>query len=151
MNLEQKIMEQLKAAMKSKDEVALRTLRAIKAAILLEKTSEGFSGELDEASEINLLRKMAKQRKESIAIYTEKGRDDLAASEQQELDILQGFLPQELSDEELKALIQKGITELNIASMKDMGKLMSWAQKEVNGRADGKRISDIVKQALSAL
>lgn len=151
MNLEQKIMEQLKVAMKSKDEVALRTLRAIKAAILLEKTSEGFTGELTEQNELALLQKMAKQRKESLAIFLEKGREDLAKNEQDELNILQHFLPEELSDEELKTLIQTGIEELQISSIKDMGKLMAWSQKTVNGRADGKRISEAVKSLLSAI
>lgn len=151
MNLEQKIMEQLKVAMKTKDEVALRTLRAIKAAILLEKTSEGFTGELTEQNELALLQKMAKQRKESLAIFLEKGREDLAKNEQDELNILQHFLPEELSDEELKTLIQTGIEELQISSIKDMGKLMAWSQKTVNGRADGKRISEAVKSLLSAI
>lgn len=137
--------------MKTKDEVALRTLRAIKAAILLEKTSEGFTGELTEQNELALLQKMAKQRKESLAIFLEKGREDLAKNEQDELNILQHFLPEELSDEELKTLIQTGIEELQISSIKDMGKLMAWSQKTVNGRADGKRISEAVKSLLSAI
>lgn len=151
MNLEQKIMEQLKVAMKSKDEVALRTLRAIKAAILLEKTSEGFDGEIDENKELIILQKMAKQRKESLAIFSEKGRDDLAKNEQDELNILQQFLPKELDDTELAQLIKGGIDQLEVKSVKDMGKLMAWAQKEVNGRADGKRISETVKLLLNSL
>lgn len=150
MNLETKIMDRLKEAMKAKDEVALRTLRAIKAAILLEKTSEGFSGELTEQNEISLLQKMAKQRKESIAIFKEKGRDDLAQNEQVELDFIQQFLPQELSDEELRALVQKGINDTGASSIKDMGKVMAWTQKEAQGRADGKRISEVVKSLLNS-
>lgn len=150
MNLETKIMDRLKEAMKAKDEVALRTLRAIKAAILLEKTSEGFSGELTEQNEISLLQKMAKQRKESIAIFKEKGRDDLALNEQVELDFIQQFLPHELSDDELATLVKKGIADTGASSIKDMGKVMAWTQKEAQGRADGKRISEVVKSLLNS-
>lgn len=150
MNLETKIMDRLKEAMKAKDEVALRTLRAIKAAILLEKTSEGFSGDMTEQAEISLLQKMAKQRKESIAIFKEKGREDLAQNEQVELDFIQQFLPHELSDDELATLVKKGIADTGASSIKDMGKVMAWTQKEAQGRADGKRISEVVKSLLNS-
>src|ERR1043165_5397876 len=102
MSLEQKVMEEMKVAMRAKDEAALRTLRAIKAAILIEKTSEGATGEISEATELKMLQKMAKQRRDSLDIFTQQNREDLAAKEREELVILERFLPKQMSNEELQ-------------------------------------------------
>lgn len=151
MNLESKIMDRLKQAMKDKNEAALRTLRAIKAAILVEKTSEGGMGVLSEADELKLLQKMAKQRKESIDIFLKQGREDLAAIEQEELSILEDFLPQAMGAEELKALVAKAISESGAAGPRDMGKVMGLVNAAVAGRADGKQVAEEVKTQLASL
>jgi len=148
MNLESRIMEQLKTAMKAKDEVALRTLRAIKAAILVEKTAEGAKSELSEADEMKMLQKMAKQRRDSLDIFTTQGRADLAIKEEEELRVIEGFLPKQLSEEELRAELQKVIAESGASSPGDMGKVMGAATKALAGRADGKAVSAMVKELL---
>lgn len=149
MSLEQKVMDQLKEAMKAKDEAALRTLRAIKSAILNEKTSEGFSGEIDEAGELKLLQKLAKQRRDSLDIFVQQNREDLAAKEREELSIIERFLPAQMSAEELKAALEAVIAQVGAAGPGDMGKVMGVASKQLSGRADGKAISEMVKQLLS--
>lgn len=149
MSLETKVMEQLKEAMKAKDEVALRTLRAIKAAILQEKTSEGFSGEITDAVELKMLQKMAKQRKDSLDIFVQQNREDLAVKEREELAVIEKFLPAQMSNEELRAAIQAIVTETGAASAADMGKVMGVASKQLAGKADGKAISETVKAILS--
>jgi uncharacterized protein YqeY len=149
MSLEQKVMDQLKEAMKAKDEAALRTLRAIKSAILNEKTSEGFSGEIDEAGELKLLQKLAKQRRDSLDIFVQQNREDLAAKEREELSIIERFLPAQMSAEELKAALEAVIAQTGAAGPADMGKVMGVASKQLSGRADGKAISEMVKQLLS--
>ncbi len=148
MSLESKIMEQMKEAMKSKDEAALRTLRAIKAAILIEKTS-GSGTEMTEADEIKMLQKMAKQRRDSLDIFTQQNREDLAAKEREELAIIEKFLPQQMSAEELKTVLQAIITQVGASSPADMGKVMGVASKQLAGKADGKMISETVKQLLA--
>ncbi len=148
MSLETKVMDELKQAMKSKDEAALRTLRAIKSAILLEKTS-GNNKELTEADEIKMLQKLAKQRKDSLEIYQQQGREDLATKEQEELAVIEKFLPQPLSQEELEAILKDIIAQVGASSPADMGKVMGAATKQVAGKADGKTISATVKQLLS--
>ena len=148
MSLETKIMEQMKDAMRAKDEAALRTLRAIKAAILLEKTS-GSGTEISEADELKMLQKMAKQRKDSLEIFTQQNREDLAAKEQEELTIIEKFLPQQLSPEELQTILKNIITEVGASSPADMGKVMGAATKQLAGKADGKMISETVKQLLA--
>lgn len=148
MQLEEKVMQALKQAMKDKDQAALRTLRAIKSAILIFKTS-GTGEILDDAAEIRLLQKLVKQRKESASIFREQKRDDLATTEEEELVVLEQFLPQPLNDDELFALIQEIITRTGSSSMKDMGKVMGLANQEVAGRAEGKTISDMVKKLLA--
>lgn len=148
MSLEQKIMGELKTAMLAKDEKALRSLRAIKAAILLAKTSEGASGELKEEDEIKILQKLVKQRKDSLEIYQQQNRPDLAQKEQEELDVIEKFLPKQLSGEELKTIIQSIITETGASTAADMGKVMGAASKKLAGQADGKTISAIVKELL---
>lgn len=149
MNLEQKIMTELKAAMLAKDEAALRSLRAIKAAILLAKTSEGSNGELKEEDEIKLLQKMAKQRKDSLEIFQQQNRSDLAKKEEEELAVIEKFLPKQLSAEEIKAAVEKIIAETGAGSPADMGKVMGVATKQLAGKADGKTISTMVKELLA--
>lgn len=149
MGLEQTIMTELKAAMLAKDEKALRSLRAIKAAILLAKTSEGAGGDLKEDDEIKLLQKLVKQRKDSLEIYQQQNRADLAQKEKEEIEIIEKFLPAQLSPEELKATISKIIADTGASSPADMGKVMGAATKQLAGKADGKTISALVKELLS--
>jgi hypothetical protein len=149
MSLEQKIMVDLKKAMLAKDEKALRGLRAIKAAILLARTSEGAGGELKEADEVKLLQKLIKQRKDSLEIYQQQKRGDLAQKESEEIEIIEKFLPVQLSSEELRLEIKKVIAETGATSAADMGKVMGTATKRLAGKADGKTISAIVKELLS--
>ena len=149
MSLEQKIMTELKAAMLAKDEAGLRSLRAIKAAILLAKTAEGASGELKEDEEIKLLQKLVKQRKDSLEIFQQQKRDDLASKEQEEIAIIEKFLPQQLSPEELKQALQKIISEAGAAGPADLGKVMGIASKQFAGKADGKTISSLAKELLA--
>ena len=149
MSLEQKIMTDLKTAMLAKDEKALRALRAIKAAILLAKTSEGAGGELKEEDETKLLQKLVKQRKDSLEIYQQQNRADLAQKEQEEIEVIGKFLPKQLSAEELQLEIKKIIAETGATSAADMGKVMGVATKKLAGKADGKTISTAVKELLS--
>ena len=149
MSLEQKIMVDLKAAMLAKDEKKLRSLRAIKAAILLAKTAEGAGGELKETDEIKLLQKLVKQRKDSLEIYQQQNRADLAQKEQEEIEVIEKFLPAQLSTEELKKEIAMIITEFGTVSPVEMGKLMGAANKKLAGKADGKTISAMVKELLT--
>ena len=149
MNLEQKIMAELKTAMLAKDEKALRSLRAIKAAILLAKTSEGAGGELKEEDEVKILQKLVKQRKDSLEIFTQQNRTDLAQKEQEEIEIIEKFLPKQLSGEELKVIIANIIAETGASSPADMGKVMGAATKQLAGKADGKAISALVKELLA--
>ena len=149
MSLEQRIMTDLKTAMLAKDEKALRGLRAIKAAILLAKTSEGAGGELKEEDETKLLQKLVKQRKDSLEIYQQQNRADLAQKEQEEIDVIERFLPKQLSPEELQLEIKKIIAETGATSAADMGKVMGVATKKLAGKADGKTISTAVKELLS--
>jgi uncharacterized protein YqeY len=149
MNLEQKIMADLKTAMLAKDEKGLRSLRAIKAAILLAKTSEGAGGDLKEEDEIKLLQKLVKSRKDSLEIFTQQNRADLAQKEQEEIEIIEKFLPKQLGGEELKAIIVNIIAETGASSPADMGKVMGAATKQLAGKADGKAISALVKELLA--
>jgi uncharacterized protein YqeY len=149
MSLEQKIMGDLKTAMLAKDEKALRSLRAIKAAILLAKTSEGAGGELKEDDEIKLLQKLVKQRKDSLEIFQQQNRTDLAQKEQEEIEIIEKFLPKQLSADEIKAELSVIINEVGATSPADMGKVMGAATKKLAGKADGKTISALVKELLS--
>jgi uncharacterized protein YqeY len=149
MSLEQKIMTELKAAMLAKDEAALRSLREVKAAILLAKTSEGASGEMKEEDEIKLLQKLVKQRKDSLEIFTQQNRADLAKKEEEEIAIISKFLPAQMSAEDVKAELVKIIAEVGASSPADMGKVMGAATKQLSGKADGKTISALVKELLS--
>jgi uncharacterized protein YqeY len=149
MSLEQKIMTELKAAMLAKDEAALRSLRAVKAAILLAKTSEGGSGDLKDEDEIKLLQKLVKQRKDSLEIFQQQNRVDLAKKEEEEIAIIEKFLPKQMSAEELKIELSKIIEDTGAASPADMGKVMGIATKKLAGQADGKAISEMVKELLN--
>ena len=148
MSLEQKVMADLKTAMLAKDEKSLRSLRAIKAAILLAKTSEGAGGEIKEEDEIKLLQKMIKQRKDSLEIYKTQHREDLAQKEEEEISVIEKFLPKQISGDELKTILQKIIADTGASSPADMGKVMGIASKQLAGKADGKTISTTVKELL---
>lgn len=149
MSLEQKIMTDLKAAMLAKDEAALRSLRAVKAAILLAKTSEGSSGELKEEDEVKILQKLVKSRKDSLEIFQQQNRADLAKKEEEEIAVIEKFLPKQMSAEEIKAELEKIIASVGASSPADMGKVMGAATKQLAGKADGKTISALVKQLLA--
>jgi uncharacterized protein len=149
MSLEQKIMGDLKAAMLAKDEAALRSLRAIKAAILLAKTAEGSNGEISGDDEIKLLQKMVKQRKDSLEIFTQQNRPELARKEEEEIAVIEKFLPKQMSADEIKAELEKIIASTGAASPADMGKVMGVATKQLAGKADGKTISALVKELLA--
>lgn len=149
MSLEQKIMTDLKAAMLAKDEAGLRSLRAVKAAILLAKTSEGSTGELKEEDEIKLLQKLVKQRKDSLEIFQQQNRSDLARKEEEEIAVIEKFLPKQMSQEELREEIAKIISTTGASSPADMGKVMGVATKQLAGKADGKAISALVKELLA--
>ena len=150
MALENLVMEQLKQAMRDKDEAALRTLRAIKAAILVEKTAAGAKDELTEADELKLLQKLAKQRKDSLEIFRTQQREDLAQKEEEEIRIIEKFLPQQLSTDELEVKIKEIITATGASSPADMGKVMGIASKQLAGQAEGKHISEAVKKLLAS-
>ena len=150
MSLEEKVMTDLKTAMLTKDEKSLRSLRAIKAAIINLKTSEGFSGEIKGEDEIKLLQKLVKQRKESLEIYEKQNRSDLAEKEKEEIEVIEKFLPKQMSEEELKGVIAAIIKETGATSQADMGKVMGMANKQLGGKADGKTIAAIVKEILSS-
>ena len=140
MALEQKIMTELKTAMLAKDEAGLRSLRAIKAAILLVKTAEGGGGEIKEEDEIKLLQKLVKQRKDSLEIFQQQNRTDLAKKEEEEIAVIEKFLPKQLSAEDLKDALAKIIAETGASSPSDLGKVMGIASKQFAGKADGKTI-----------
>lgn len=148
MSLQAKITEALKEAMKAKDTLALESLRAIKSAILLANTEQGASGEISENDEIKLLQRLVKQRKDSATLYQQQGREDLASTELAQADVIAKFLPIQLSDEEVRDIIQKIVNHIGASGMKDMGKVMGEATKELMGKADGKLISNIVKEVL---
>lgn len=148
MALEQKIMDGLKEAMKSKNEAALRTMRAIKAEIIKAKTEPGAGGVLAPEKETSLLQKMVKQRKDAAEIYATQGRPDLQKTEEEELAIIQQYLPQQLSADELRTELKSIIAEVGASGSADMGKVMGVATKKLAGRADGKQISAAVKALL---
>jgi len=149
MSLQQEIMAAMKIAMKEKNTTALTALRAIKSAILLAQTESGATSELMEEQELKLLQKQVKQRKDSAAIYIEQGREDLAAPELAEAEVISQFLPEGLTDEEIEKVVVITIEKIGAEGMKDMGKVMGMVSKELAGKADGKTISSIVKSKLS--
>ncbi len=139
----------MKDAMKAKDEATLRGLRAIKAEIIKAKTEPGAGGEIDEATEQKFLQKMMKQRRDSLEIFEKQGRADLATKEKEEMAVIEKFLPKQLGEDELKGIIAGIIAETGAVSPADMGKVMGVASKQLAGKADGKTISNIVKELLS--
>jgi uncharacterized protein YqeY len=149
MNLEQEVMAQMKDAMKAKDEATLRGLRAIKAEIIKAKTEPGAQGEISADVEIKMLQKMVKQRRDSLEIFQQQNRQDLVQKEQEELAIIEQFLPAQMSNEELKKELQEIILETGASSPADMGKVMGAATKKLAGKADGKAISAAVKELLA--
>ena len=149
MSLEQQIMGEMKDAMKAKDEAGLRGLRAIKAAIIIAKTAEGAHGELKAEDELKMLQKLVKQRRDSLEIFNQQNRPDLAAKESEEIAVIEKFLPKQMGEAELKAAIAKIIAELGATSPADMGKVMGAATKQLAGQADGKAVSAVVKELLS--
>ncbi|MEL6557275.1 MAG: GatB/YqeY domain-containing protein [Bacteroidota bacterium] len=150
MSLKKQIESDIKQAMLAKDKDKLRALRAIKSLILLAETDKGAAAELTDDKEMQILIKAAKQRRDSLEVYQQQGREDLAAVEKVELDIIEEYLPKQLSEEELKAELEKIIASTGATSPKEMGKVMGAATKALAGKADGKAISSMVKQLLTA-
>jgi hypothetical protein len=143
------IDQEIKQAMLAKDQAKLRGLRAIKAALLLAKTEKGNTDEITEDAEIKILQRLVKQRKESATIYKEQGREDLFSVEQEEIDVISQFLPQQLGQAEIEKVIARIISETGATSIKEMGKIMGLANKELAGKADGKLIGELVKAQLA--
>ncbi|MFZ0490084.1 MAG: GatB/YqeY domain-containing protein [Salegentibacter sp.] len=149
MSLQEKVMVEMKAAMKAKDSAKLEALRAVKGAILLANTESSSKDGLGEDEELKLLQKLVKQRRESAAIYREQGREDLAEPEEEQALVIQQFLPEQMSEAEIEAKVDDIIARTGASGMQDMGKVMGIASKELAGKADGRTISTIVKQKLS--
>ena len=148
MNLEDKINNDLKEAMKAKDAATLRGVRAIKSAILLHKTS-GAGVEVTAEDAIKILQKLVKQRKESLGIFEQNGRAELAQTEREEIEVIERYLPKQLSEADIEAVVKNIITETGATSMKEMGKVIGAANKQLAGQAEGAVISGIVKKLLS--
>ena len=149
MDLQQRITEDIKVAMKAKDTVALESLRAIKSALLLAQTEVGSTAGLSGEEEVRLLQRLVKQRRDSAAIYTEQQREDLAEPELAQAAIIEKFLPEQLSVEAIEKIVSHTIETVGASGMKDMGRVMGLVSKELAGKADGKTISNIVKAKLS--
>ena len=149
MSLETQVMDLIKDAMKAKDEGSLRGLRAIKAEIIKAKTEPGAGGVVTEDGELKLLQKLVKQRKDSLEIYVQQNREDLATKETEEITVIEKFLPKQLSEADLKAAVAAIITSVGATSAADLGKVMGVASKQLAGKADGKTISAVVKELLS--
>ena len=148
MSLQENVNEQLKTAMKAKDTVALESLRAIKTAIMMAQTQAGAK-ELNLEDEIKLVQKLVKQRKDSAEIFHQQGRVDLAEPEEAQIKIIEQFLPEQLDEAAITEIVTRIIAKIGAAGIKDMGKVMGMASKEIAGKADGKTISTIVHQKLS--
>jgi uncharacterized protein len=149
MSLQDRVMTEIKAAMRAKDSNKLEALRAVKSAILLAQTDASGKDGLNEEEELKLLQRLVKQRKESAAIYKEQGREDLAQPELDQAAVIESFLPEQMSEEEIEAEVDKIIAQTGASGMQDMGKVMGIASKELAGRADGKTISMVVKRKLA--
>ena len=148
MSLEENVMAGMKEAMKSKNEPLLRGLRAIKAEIIKAKTEPGANGQISAEGELKLLQKLVKQRKDSLEIFQQQNRTDLAQKEQEEITVIEQFLPKQLDTDELKKIVAEIITTLGATGPQDMGKVMGTASKQLAGQADGKAISAVVKELL---
>ena len=149
MTLLDQISEDIKSAMKSRDKVRLETLRNIKKVFLEAKTAPGANDTLDDADALKIISKLAKQGKETATTYTQAGRQDLADAELAQVEVLESYLPKQLSQEEIEAEVKKIIAEVGATSMKEMGKVMGTASKQLAGKADGRVISEIVKKLLA--
>lgn len=149
MTLEQQIQEDIKAAMKAKDSVAMNAVRAVKGEILLFKTAEGGSGEVTDENVLKMIRKLVKQRRESAEQYVAAGRKELADNELAEAAVIEKYLPKQLSEAEVEAKVKEIIAELGATSLKEMGKVMGVANSALAGQADGRTISGIVRKLLS--
>lgn len=149
MALEQQVMTEMKEAMKSKNEAVLRSLRAIKAEIIKAKTDPGAHGEISEATEQKFLQKMMKQRRDSFEIFTQQGREDLASKEKEEMEVIEKFLPKQMSEEDIRQAVAGIIASTGASTAADMGKVMGVASKQLAGKTDGKTISTIVKELLA--
>lgn len=150
MSLTDKINADMKEAMKAKDQVTLRGVRAIKSAIMLLLTEAGAAKELTEDQELQVLQKLVKTRRDSLDIYKQQNREDLASKELEEIEVIERYLPKQLSDEEVAAIIEEIVAETGANSMKDMGKVMGMASKRLAGKADNRKISEMVKAKLNA-
>ena len=148
MSLQKQVMDKMKEAMKAKDTIALQALRAVKSAFLFAKTETGVQAELTEEQELKIIQKQVKQRKDSAAIFVEQGRQDLAEPELAELAVLEQFLPESLSDEEIEKIVKTTIANENASGMQDMGKVMGIVSEKLAGQADGKTIATLVKKNL---
>lgn len=150
MSLQDKVMAEMKAAMKAKDSAKLEALRAVKSAIMLANTESSSKDGLSEDEELKLLQKLVKQRKESAVIYREQGREDLAEPEEKQAKVIEDFLPEQLSEAEIEAKVEEIIARSGASGMQDMGKVMGIASQELAGKADGRTISTIVKKKLAS-
>lgn len=149
MSLQDRIMDEIKAAMKAKDTVALESLRAVKSALLLAQTETGAKAEMSGEDEIKILQKLVKQRKDSAAIYVSQGRNDLAQPELDQAAVIERFLPAQLSEAEVEAIVAEIISQTGASGMADMGKVMGAASAKLAGQADGKTISGVVRKLLA--
>jgi uncharacterized protein YqeY len=149
MSLEADINRDIKAAMLAKDKRTLEALRAVKAAILLARTEKGSEGAVAEDAEIRILQRLVKQRRDSAELYAAQGRSDLEEEERFQLGVIERYLPEQLSEEEVRGIIERIIEESGAASMKDMGRVMGMATKQLSGKADNKLIASLVKTALN--
>ncbi|MBR6181743.1 MAG: GatB/YqeY domain-containing protein [Prevotella sp.] len=149
MNLYDQVSEDIKAAMKARDKVRLETLRNIKKVFIEAKTAPGSNDTLDDADALKIIQKLAKQGRESAAIFTEKNRQELADNEMAQVAVIESYLPKQLSEGEIEAAVKDIIAQTGASSMKDMGKVMGLANKQMAGKADGRAISTVVKRLLS--
>ncbi|MDB9712400.1 GatB/YqeY domain-containing protein [Flavobacteriaceae bacterium] len=149
MSLEQDIMSAMKDAMRSKDQVALRALRAVKSALIIQKTEIGSSSEISNEDEMKLLQKLVKQRRDSADIFSKQNREDLAKPELEEVEVISKFLPAAMSEAEIEDVVKKTIASLGAEGMKDMGRVMGVVSSKLAGKADGKTISGLVRNNLS--
>lgn len=147
--LEDQIMKEMKTAMLARDDKSLRALRAVKAEIIIAKTAEGSGGKVSEEQEMKLLQKLVKKGKDSLEIYEKQNRPDLAQKEREEIAVIEKFLPKQMDDSEIRNVITEIVKESGASSPADMGRVMGIANKQLGGKADGKTISEIVKEILS--
>ena len=150
MTLLEQITQEIKTAMKAKDKVSLEALRGIKKELIEASTAEGAGGEVSEEAGVKIMQKMVKQRKDAAAIFVEQGREDLAEKETAEAEIISKFLPEQITGDELEKLVTAIVEKSGASSMKEMGKVMGMASKELAGKADGKEIADLVKKILNS-